>query len=721
MNNNLLKLKIFLTIAAFLFWPFFVFAYQGTPQTSFPKLANYYTKWVLSESDASELAKWDVLVLDPQTGENSANIFREIRQKNPDIIILARVAAEEINTSRDNTVGFAGGSVRNDLLSQLNDSWYMRDKSGKQLSFWPGTLLMNLTNNSGWNDFLPQFVNSRILSSGLWDGVFYDNVWPNITWFNSGNLDVKNSGQLETAAQIDKDWLAGNQELLSKSQTLFGGKYLIVVNGHDCPQYEPYINGIMMENFPPPWEDSGTWKGAMKTYFDNKNFLTPYIGIINGNTSNTWAPDNYHKMRFYLGSTLLGDAYFSFDYGDQNHQQTWWYDEYQVALGTAVSAPINILDKDDRAFQNGLWRRDFTNGIVVVNSTNQTQNYSLSDEIFSKINGSQDTIVNNGSRVNFVSIAAQDAIILMGDLASRKTPTASVAAAPANNTSSSGANNNSTPAAAPTASASSNKTSENIITNAVFKNGAFYRSFDQNGKQTRNGFFAYDNRYPAGAQIIFADIDNDKINETLVNSNGTITIYRGTKILKTFQPFAGLFKGNISLAIADLNGNGQKELVIGAGAGGGPQVRIFSTDGRLLSGGFFAYDRNFRGGVNVTAIDYNNDGKDEIITGAGTGGGPQVRIFNKDGKVLGGFFAYAQTSRNGVSVAAGRISGNKEKQIITGSGPGSTPSVRIWDKYGKMISQFLAYDATAKSGITVSAADVDNSGQDEILAGSTSY
>jgi hypothetical protein len=708
MKKNIFKLNIIILIAAFLFWPFFAFAYQGTPQTVYPKLANCYTKWVLSESDADELAKWDVLILDPQTQENSPSILREIRQKNPRIIILARVASEEINTSMENTVGFQGGSVRNDLLAQAKDSWYLRDKSGKKLSFWPGTTLMNVTNSSDWNNVLPQFVNSRILSTGLWDGVFYDNIWPNISWFNGANIDFNNDGKAESAAAIDKAWLAGNETLLVKSQALFGGKYLIVANGHDSPPYEPYLNGIMMENFPPPWEGSGTWPAAMKTYFDNKGFLTPYVGVINGNTGNTWNSNDYHKMRFYLGSTLLGDAYFSFDYGDQDHQQTWWYDEYQTVLGKAVSEPINILDKNNKTFKNGLWRRDFENGIVVVNSTNQTQNYAFTNEVFTKLSGSQDPIVNNGSRVNLVSIAAQDSVILMGDLSNRNIP-----ASAAEPESSSAA-----PVSQPSVSV---KTSQNIITNAVFKNGAFYRIFDQSGKQTQNGFFAYDSRYPGGAQIISADIDNDKINETIVNYQGVIKIYRGTKVLTSFQPFNTKFKSDISLAIADLDGNGQKEIIVGAGNGGGPQVKIFNTNGRLLNSGFLAYDRNFRGGVNVAAADLNGDGKVEIVTGPGAGGGPQVRVFNENGKLFSSFFADDKNSRSGISVAAGKISGASNEQIITGSGKNLTPQVKVWSGAGKLISQFLAYDKNSTSGITVGAAQINDGPQDEILAGSTAY
>jgi hypothetical protein len=710
MNKKYLKIIIFFLLASFVFRPFSGFAYTGTVKETYPRLANYFLPWDIPNTEVNDLAKWDVVILDMEVQHNSPTNLKKLRQLNPKIILLAYVNSEQIYTNQQDP---DYGKLHLELQKQIDPSWWLKDKNGQMISNWPSTNLVNITDGAGlsasgqrWNDYLPQFVNNEIMSTGLWDGVFYDNIWQNISWFNNGNIDLNNDGQMENKSYTDKAWSAGVQKLLSKTQSLLGG-YLVTANSQHDTVYQPYLNGIMLESFPSPWEADGTWVGSMKSYLDIKNFSSPYVGVINANNNNVWAIDNYHKMRFSLGSTLLGDGSFSFDYGVNDHSQTWWYDEYQTDLGKEVSAPINILDKTNNTLKKGLWRRDFANGIVVVNSTDQTQNYAFTDETFTKLSGTQDPIVNNGSRVNLVSIAAKDAVILMGDLASRKIPTASQPAP-------------STPAT-PVQPVSSGKTTENIITNAIFKNGAFFRAFDQSGNQTRNAFFNYDSRYPGGAQIISADIDNDKVNETLVNSNGTITIYRGKSVLKTFKPFNGLFKGDISLAIADLNGNGRKQLVIGAGRGGGPQVRIFSTDGRLLSGGFFAYDRNFRGGVNVAAIDYNNDGKDEIITGAGVGGGPQVRIFNGNGKVLGGFFAYDKNSRSGVSVSAGILNNSGEKQIVTGAGPGVPPQVRVWDKYGKLISQFLAYDKTSTAGITVTVADINNDGKGEILAGSTAY
>jgi hypothetical protein len=71
--------------------------------------------------------------------------------------------------------------------------------------------------------------------------------------------------------------------------------------------------------------------------------------------------------------------------------------------------------------------------------------------------------------------------------------------------------------------------------------------------------------------------------------------------------------------------------------------------------GFYAYDPAFRGGVTVAAGDLTGDGVAEIITGAGPGGQPQVRVFSLAGggvTEVAGFFAYDPAFPGGVTVAA---------------------------------------------------------------------
>src|SRR5437764_11479783 len=73
----------------------------------------------------------------------------------------------------------------------------------------------------------------------------------------------------------------------------------------------------------------------------------------------------------------------------------------------------------------------------------------------------------------------------------------------------------------------------------------------------------------------------------------------------------------------------QEILVTGAGFGGAPHVRVFNTDvAHSVRFELLAYDINFRGGVRVATGDVNGDGVEDVITGAGPSGGPHVKVFD---------------------------------------------------------------------------------------------
>jgi hypothetical protein len=92
-----------------------------------------------------------------------------------------------------------------------------------------------------------------------------------------------------------------------------------------------------------------------------------------------------------------------------------------------------------------------------------------------------------------------------------------------------------------------------------------------------------------------------------------------------------------TLVLAPTLASAQK-LVTGTGAGISPSVRVIDASGTDTT--FMAYDPLFPGGVRVALGDVNGDGVLDIITGAGPGGGPHVRIWNgTDLTELGGFFA----------------------------------------------------------------------------------
>lgn len=123
-----------------------------------------------------------------------------------------------------------------------------------------------------------------------------------------------------------------------------------------------------------------------------------------------------------------------------------------------------------------------------------------------------------------------------------------------------------------------------------------------------------------------------------------------------------------SSARGDVNGDGVADLITGAGAGGGPQVRVVDgASGKQLRL-FFAFDAGFTGGVRVAAGDVNGDGLADIIVGAGPGGPPHVKIFDgKSGALLRSWMAFAPGFTGGVRVVAmDQDSDGRADIIVTG-------------------------------------------------------
>src|SRR5262249_55157383 len=114
----------------------------------------------------------------------------------------------------------------------------------------------------------------------------------------------------------------------------------------------------------------------------------------------------------------------------------------------------------------------------------------------------------------------------------------------------------------------------------------------------------------------------------------------------------------------------------GAGPGASPEVKGFNADGTLKLD-FLAYGAGFPGGVRVAVADVNGDGVDDIITGAGPGAGPHVKVFSgTDDSLLQSFFAYDPSFHGGVFVAAGDVNGDGLADVVTRAGPGAGPPLQ---------------------------------------------
>jgi hypothetical protein len=269
-----------------------------------------------------------------------------------------------------------------------------------------------------------------------------------------------------------------------------------------------------------------------------------------------------------------------------------------------------------------------------------------------------------------------------------------------------------------------------IVTGTGTGGGAHVRGFTATGAASPLSFLVYPAGFTGGARVAVGDVNGDG-GPDLVTAAGTGGAPH-VRVFSAMQPSAVLgeffaydlgYTGGLFIAAGDLDGDGKAEIVTGVGPGGGPHVRAFTRDpgGAFVEvRSFFAYAPEFSGGISVAACDVNGDGRADIVTGAGPGGGPHVQVFSgATGASIASFFPYDTGLTAGIFVACGDVDGDGGADIVTGVGAGGGPHVTVTRVNGDgtltTLASFFAYDPGARVGMRVATADLDGDGRAEIL------
>jgi hypothetical protein len=258
-----------------------------------------------------------------------------------------------------------------------------------------------------------------------------------------------------------------------------------------------------------------------------------------------------------------------------------------------------------------------------------------------------------------------------------------------------------------------------IIAAPASAGGPQIRMFDQTGK-LKGQFSVYDSSWRGGLTVTSCDLDKDGRAEIITGTGAGQTLEikifsHSGKFIRNFQAFSRTIKVGASVACGDVNGDGAIEIVAAPRSPAGPQVRVFSAQGKALYQ-WFAYPTSDRLGLDIAVGDVNKDGKAEIAVTPLTTGEPKIKIFRHRGHLLGQFSSYPTTIRAGYNIDIGDINDNATSEIVTGLETGYAPQVRGFNYAGKVRSSFFAFSSRLRTGVHIAVGDVNADGSAEIIA-----
>jgi hypothetical protein len=352
------------------------------------------------------------------TGTTLQQVIQNIKAINPNTLIFQYLNNNEISSN---------GTASADLYTKLNSmNWYLYENGGSGTivnAQFPGNYELNNTlfvppdaNGDTWVSWYAKWaVQQYYVPNPALDGFYLDGV----NWEPRVDGDYNRDGSTDSASNpTTATWVRqGYRNHFDTMHQLMPGKYQIG-NVADWgaaaavfPELNQQLNGGVMEGmigFSWSFETWGGWTTMMQGYRKVMAALAaPTLGMF----AQLGSATDYQSFRYGFASCLMDDGYYVFNTSD-SYGDAPAFDEYNAKLGNSISSPQTT------AWQHGVYRRDFDNGIALVNPKgNGAQTVQL-ETSYKRLQGAQAPGVNNGQTVTSVTLQDRDGIILM-----RLTPT----------------------------------------------------------------------------------------------------------------------------------------------------------------------------------------------------------------------------------------------------------------------------------------------------------
>ncbi|EKD32789.1 MAG: hypothetical protein ACD_76C00147G0006 [uncultured bacterium] len=233
---------------------------------------------------------------------------------------------------------------------------------------------------------------------------------------------------------------------------------------------------------------------------------------------------------------------------------------------------------------------------------------------------------------------------------------------------------------------------------------------------TRRAAFEVPMKNDGGGGVIeVADLGTDGVPEIIIgNGLGNeprVTMYRlDGSIIGSFLAYAPSADMGVTVTSCDINSDGKKEIITGTQLNGGPHVRVFNSTGESMNLDFFAYEIWQRSGVSVKCADIDSDGQQELITAPGQGSSPLVKILNlTNGQWIEQtrFYAFSETDLSGVTISVA------DNLMLAGHQTGTDNAIHANVIHSPATEQF-SVNAPTNTSVTPFGVDLNNDNKLEI-------
>lgn len=349
-------------------------------------------------------------------------VVAEIRALNPGILLGAYTIIEETKNDSDRTTNVD----LDKYIKVQGENWWLLTGGGRKIKSYRASCAINGSrystpdaNGMRWPQWLAKrdfdkFFSPALISGRGFDIWFVDNIRDKS--LHLGDWDKDGWNDLSMGAKALAAYRGMNTDYFRAMRAL--APHMILMGNAPCDlgMYPKALDASLNEAMfgltwslggYPPWGHGhdGSWAKAMKQYNSQFHNVNTDLVVFQVQGLST----DYQLFRYALCSCLLNNGFFNYADKSVGYLVPPWFDEYDHMLGMPLSEP------QTKAWNNGVWRRDFEYGISLVNPTTSAQTVTI-EPGFHRISGHQDPGTNSGvSAAGSLTIPSRDGIILKRD------------------------------------------------------------------------------------------------------------------------------------------------------------------------------------------------------------------------------------------------------------------------------------------------------------------